>query len=398
MAEYFEKVLTDAGENLAEDTYELSSENFVGYDGPPWHIRKFTLAGGKQDGVGVVEVHNGCITVVVVPTRGMGVLEAFSEDVSLGWDSPVRQLVHPAFVRPAERDGLGWLTGFSELVCRCGLSYHGAPCEDVVEDETGAERRMQLTLHGTIANAPATRVAVRVQLGPPYELAVVGEVPDAALFGPSLQLVAAISTLPGSSEFAIRDVVENLSATPAEMELLYHCNFGPPLLDEGARLLAPVAFVCPLNRRAEEGITHWDTYGAPEAGFREQCYFAQLYANDQGNTVAALVNPAEDLAAVLRYSTAQLPAFTLWKNTAALADGYVTGLEPGTDYPNPRPFERSNGRVVVLPGQGSYEAGLTMGLVTGAEEVASLKAEVARLAEGRESTVRETPDAQYCPA
>ena len=34
------------------------------------------------------------------------------------------------------------------------------------------------------------------------------------------------------------------------------------------------------------------------------------------------------------------------------ADGYVTGLEPGTNFPNPRSFEGQQGRVVKLgPGE-----------------------------------------------
>ncbi|MFM8826111.1 MAG: DUF4432 family protein, partial [Actinomycetota bacterium] len=36
------------------------------------------------------------------------------------------------------------------------------------------------------------------------------------------------------------------------------------------------------------------------------------------------------------------------KNQGGLADGYVTGLEPGTNYPNPRSFEETQGRVVPL--------------------------------------------------
>ena len=34
--------------------------------------------------------------------------------------------------------------------------------------------------------------------------------------------------------------------------------------------------------------------------------------------------------------------------TAAEADGYVTGLEPGTNFPNLRSFERAHGRVLTL--------------------------------------------------
>ena len=42
------------------------------------------------------------------------------------------------------------------------------------------------------------------------------------------------------------------------------------------------------------------------------------------------------------------------RTPAGLRDGYVTGLEPGTNYPNPRPFEKARGRVVTLPPGGRY--------------------------------------------
>ena len=67
-----------------------------------------------------------------------------------------------------------------------------------------------------------------------------------------------------------------------------------------------------------------------------------------------LRNHAGDRGVVLRFDKDQLPAFTLWKNTGGLRDGYVTGLEPGTNYPNPRPFERRTDRVVTLPVDGRY--------------------------------------------
>ena len=61
----------------------------------------------------------------------------------------------------------------------------------------------------------------------------------------------------------------------------------------------------------------------------------------------------------LRFDRAQLPAFTLWKNTGGLKSGYVTGLEPGTNYPNPKPFEKERGRVVTLEPGGSFVAETT---------------------------------------
>ena len=48
----------------------------------------------------------------------------------------------------------------------------------------------------------------------------------------------------------------------------------------------------------------------------------------------------------------QLPYLTVWKNTASKADGYVTGIEPGTGYPYNRSVERATGRLPKLkPGQ-----------------------------------------------
>jgi hypothetical protein len=266
-----------------------------------------------------------------------------------------------------------------------------------VRTNTGAEQRIMLPLHGTIANAPATHVSVRVGLRPPYELAVIGQVRDTAMFGPSLELRSTVSTLPGSREFAVSDVVENVGGTPAELELLYHCNYGPPLLGEGSRLLAPVRFVCPWNKRAAEGMPDWNAYGPPEPGFIEQCYCLRLHGDQDGRSLVALLSPDERLAATIRYSIAQLPAFTIWKNTAAEQDGYVTGLEPGTDYPNPRAFERKHGRVITLPAGGTHEARLAFGLVVGADEVAQLRSEVAALGEGKECVVHKEPDAGYCP-
>jgi len=397
MAGYFERLLTDGSSDLYEDEYEISSDNFPSMGGPDWCISKLTLKGGKQHGVDVVAIENGCLTVVVCPTRGMGILEAFTEEVMLGWDSPVKEVVHPAYVAEESRGLLGWLEGFTELVCRCGLAYHGAPGEDVVLSNTGAETRIKLPLHGTIANTPASRVAVMVDLEPPHTLSVAGEMYDTQMFGSCYRLLSTVSTVPGSSEFTVSDVVENLGGTNSELELLYHCNYGPPVLGEGARLLAPASFVCPRDAEAQKGMAAWGTYGPPRTGFAEQCYFLRMHADGQGRTLVALVDPEKKLAATVRYSVEQLPAFTIWRNTAAEADGYVTGLEPGTDYPNQRAFERQKGRVIEVPPGGTYETQLTFGLVTGAEQVAELEREVASLAEGKESATAEEPHPDYCP-
>ncbi len=61
-----------------------------------------------------------------------------------------------------------------------------------------------------------------------------------------------------------------------------------------------------------------------------------------------LTDSRQDHAFAVRYDTKTLPCLTLWKNTAAVEDGYVTGLEPATGFPNTRTFEEKQGRLVAL--------------------------------------------------
>ena len=83
----------------------------------------------------------------------------------------------------------------------------------------------------------------------------------------------------------IHDVVENRSAQPAEMQLLYHCNLGPPFLEAGSRVLAPMREMAPQTPRAAEGIDTYETYAGPAAGFAEQVYLYDLLADAHGHTL-----------------------------------------------------------------------------------------------------------------
>src|SRR5208282_3480241 len=128
-----------------------------------------------------------------------------------------------------------------------------------------------------------------------------------------------------------------------------------PFLEAGSRLLAPVREMSPLTARAAEQIETFETYAAPTAGFAEQVYCYDLQADLAGRSLALLSNAAGDRGVAMRFNRKELPCFTVWKNTAALEDGYVTGLEPGTNYPNFKSFERQQGRVVLLPAGGHWE-------------------------------------------
>ena len=54
--------------------------------------------------------------------------------------------------------------------------------------------------------------------------------------------------------------------------------------------------------------------------------------------LAMLQDANGDKAVVILLYTNELPTFTKCNNAVALPDEYITGLEPGTDYPNPKSF------------------------------------------------------------
>lgn len=393
MADSRKWILTDAEARVWVESFAVDAET-LGL-GDDWSVRKSALRGGLSDGVDIIEVDNGALSFSVLPTRGMGVWRGAYRGLPIGWKAPVRGPVHPQFVNPTERGGLGWLAGFDEAIVRCGLDSTGAPGVDVVPNNMGVPTETPLTLHGKIANLPASKVEVRVIDGDPPELVVTGEVYECGLFCPAYRLTSTMSTRLGSNALTIVDEITNLRGVGAEMELLYHCNFGAPFLDAGATLVTAARAVAPRDPRAVEGIGTYDTYLGPTPRYVEQAYWYDLLADADGRSLAMLRNQAGDRGVVLRFSRNELPAFTQWKNTASVSDGYVTGLEPGTDYPNTKAFERKRGRVVQMdPGQ-TYRAELTLEIHDSAAGVSAVEAEAAALQEQDARTVHQQPVPEY---
>ena len=209
-------------------------------------------------------------------------------------------------------------------------------------------------------------------------------------------MVTKITTVPGDTRVTLRDALTNLRDVPGDLQLLYHWNFGPPLMEEGARFVAPMKTVVPRDRAAVEGLGLFETYGPPNPGSPEQVYFFELIGDGpEGKTLAMLRNRRGDSGVVLRFAKSQLPAFTLWKNQGGANEGYVTGLEPATGYPNPKPFEASRKRVMSLaPGQ-THVAETTLEVLDSIEGVARIEEEVRALQAKARRLVHAKPEEPF---
>jgi hypothetical protein len=89
----------------------------------------------------------------------------------------------------------------------------------------------------------------------------------------------------------------------------------------------------------------------------------------------------------LCFNVRQLPCFSLWRNLVAGEDGYVTGIEPGTNFPNPRSVETKQGRVVFLSIGQKWTADLALDWFLEPAAVAESERAIRELQGGRQAAV-----------
>ena len=162
-------------------------------------------------------------------------------------------------------------------------------------------------------------------------------------------------------------------------------------MEEKATLVAPVRKIAPMNDGAAKSINKFATYQKPTTGFIEQVYLIDPFSDANSQTKILLKNEAGNKAASISWSTKQLPYLTVWKNTAAKKDGYVTGLEPGTGYPFNRKVERKFGRVPKLKPSETRRFSVEFGFHEGREEVSKVVSEIAGIQKGRKANIDAHP-------
>ena len=392
-SEDYRKTLISTEENIRVEEWNLDFADLGLPVEARWSIRKDVLRGGKQEGVNRIVMDNGLVRFVIIPTRGMSILEVTMGNLRLGWDSPVRESVHPRHIDLQSRGGLGWLEGFNEWMVRCGLESAGHPGEDRFTNNTGDEAVMNLTLHGKIGNIPASEVEVVVEGEAPYRIGIRGRVDERMFYGPQLELWTELWTQPGSPAFTLRDALTNRGGSDQEFQLIYHANFGPPILEEGARLVAPMRQVSPFNDHAAMHMDWQPIYGPPAQGFTEQVYCLRLVGGTDDRTEVVLHNAMADKGVLMAWSLAELPYLTQWKNTADSASGYVTGIEPGTGFPYNRNVERLYDRVPVLKPGETRRFHLDFTLLAEPRDVADAVDRIRTLARGVRTRIQTTPEA-----
>ncbi len=339
--------------------------------------------GGVSDGVEVIEVDTGEVQTMILPTRGMSIWRIHAAGTMFGWRSPVAGPVHPGHVPVFDPSGIGWLEGFDELVVRCGLESNGAP----EFDDAGT---LKYPLHGRIANLPASSLSIEFDEAS-GRVEVIGEMLESRLFVKRLRLRSRVRFQAGSPDIELLDDVTNDLTTPTTMQLLYHINVGSPVLDAGATLVAPIDTLAPKDTLSASEMETWNKFDEPKSEYAERVYFATLRADENHLSTAMLRSADGATGFAITINTKTLPRFALWKNTAAVADGYVVGMEPATNFPNTRSFETKHGRVVEIAGGETESFRVKLHPLVDAESVRVMEEKIDKLRGEEKPTIENDP-------
>lgn len=320
------------------------------YIGNPLQLRgaeQYTLNGAKGEGMKFLYIRNGLgLELWLSLDRAADVSRVNFNGKNIGYFSPCGY-VHPQYY---DKDGAGFLKSFTAgFFTTCGLTAVGSPCTDDGEE---------LPLHGTISNTPAELLAV---LENENELTVLARVRDCTIFGRKLVLMREYKVSYTENKFTVNDKVTNEADTVSPYMIMYHCNFGYPLLNENTEVVIPNNSVEPRNDHANEFIASALKMEEPQAQYEECCYYYDV--KEHGDIAkVGLFSGSIDTGVVMSYNKTQLPRFVEWKMMGKT--DYVLGLEPANCTPDGRNVLRENGTLKFLQPNESGETSVTFEFVS----------------------------------
>jgi hypothetical protein len=303
-------------------------------------IREATLAGGRERGVKILQVQNGAgLEFTVVPDRAMDIADFKYKGTPCAFISKNGILNPMYFVEGGLSCFYRNFTG--GMLYTCGITHMGTP---------GEENGRLLGLHGPLTALAAEGVSARVEYGEIPVAVMRGTMRQTEVYREHIVAEREIRVAYGENKVFVRDRFANRGYTAQPFMLLYHFNFGYPLLCEDTRIVLPEKTAKARNETAKKGFSRRFLMEKPEDGREEECYFFELHAKKDGSTKALVLNDRLGLGLAMTYRADQLPCLTEWKSMAA--GDYALGLNPGTNPPLGRAHARRHGNLMhIEPGE-----------------------------------------------
>ncbi len=298
-------------------------------------IKDYVFNDGPAKGTRAFDLNNGNgIHMTVLADRGLDIAFLAYKGVNMGFASKSGLHGPASYVEDGVR---GFLKQFNAgLLTTCGITYAGAPCE---------ENGRKLGLHGPYSNTAAEQACARtVYEGDDCVLTVTGGVREVCMFEENVKLEREMKLKTEENVIEVVDHVENQGFGEQPVMLVYHINFGYPMLDAGAKVYTNAKCVTPRDEWARSGPGVWSVMDEPEIGRNEQCYFHEGFEGGEGT--AMIHNEKLGMAAIVTFDAGAMPLLCEWK--CMMAGDYALGLEPTVAGVMGRVYAREHGALPAL--------------------------------------------------
>ena len=328
-------------------------------------MQKFRMEEGPESGVELIQVRTGAgLSYYVNTFHAMDISLAEFLSVPLSWHS-VNGEVHPSYY---DSRGIEWLrTAAGGLLMTCGLTTVGSPSED------GGEKLGQ---HGRIHHIPARQVVAESNWdGDEYQMRIRGIMEENRLFGENLRLTREIRSKMGENRIIIEDLVENIGFEKTPHMILYHFNFGFPLMNEHTKISFPSNKIFPRDK--ETPLEGCDSWQEPEIGYKERVYYHEdfesvEFENTKRKMASVLIknprfpvnlkNREIPLSVRVSWDVEALPKLIEWKMPASGV--YALGIEPANCLVEGRAAEHERGTLIFLEPGASVQYRLEVEIIS----------------------------------
>lgn len=275
-------------------------------------VDQVTEANGAGRGTRKICVSNGELSFDILPDRALDLGAVRFRGAPMAWISPTGFASRGGFVQETE-----WLRTFGGgLLSTCGLDTFGPPSE--VDG-------VSYPLHGRFNSIQSNLVTCGV-----FDDVIVikAETVQTSVLGERLQLIRTIKSGIGSNEIRVEDAITNLASRPAGLMVMYHCNFGWPLLSPETSIDIPSVKVEARDHNAAAGLTTLDRMGQPADQCEEQVFqhfFGKSVVGEPDPEIR-IYNSQLGVGVGLSFSQETLNTALEWKMPEA--GHYVLGIEP----------------------------------------------------------------------
>lgn len=312
-------------------------------------VRESVLMDGRGKGLHIAEFYNAAgLRFTVCPDRCMDIIDMSYKGVNLSFQSK-NGPISGTFTSPLPEEFCDqWPGG---MLVTCGLDNVGA----------GKHGDSICPTHGRISCIPAEHFGTDASWQEDdYILSARGEIHQTRLYGRHLLLSREITATLNGRSLTLCDHLTNLEPADEPFMLLYHTNFGYPILDKDSLVYTSASEMEPRNELSVDPVHMMP----PVDGRSEELYF---HIPRSGIAWGAIINPHLNLGAYVAFDTQNLPFFSEWKNMRS--HDYVLAIEPCNCHGDGRAAELETGRIAILPGYSTLCYTLRIGVLDGAEDI-----------------------------